>query len=171
MARHLAYKRQGTAGEVGINMTPMIDCTFLLITFFILTSQMVSQSLVKLDLPRPEESQAIPSDRMKTPNKVIVNVLPLLGVTEEGEAASSFKTARYEIDGRAIAVGDVERLVEVFRARKERSGTKAARTDDFHVEIRADHRVRFGDVHPIMLAAAEAGIVNMNITALTGLSE
>jgi biopolymer transport protein ExbD len=36
------------------------------------------------------------------------------------------------------------------------------------LEIRADQRVNFGHIEPILVAAAEAGISGMNITARPG---
>lgn len=165
MARRSIYRQQGTAGEVGFNMTPMIDCTFQLIVFFIIASQIASKSLAQLDLHRPEVSQAIPSEKMKTPNRVIVNVLSGAGGKGANPALIG-KARRYEIDGNPIAVGDFARLVEFLTRRKRESASA-----DFRVEIRADHRVSFMDVQPVMLAAAEARIVKMNITALTTVGE
>ena len=43
---------------IGINLTPMIDCTFQLIIFFILSTQLANRDLEKILLHRPVESQA-----------------------------------------------------------------------------------------------------------------
>ena len=167
MARQTVYRRQGAAGTVDINMTPMIDCTFQLIIFFILASQMASKSLAQLKLHRPEESQAIPAEQVETPDRLIVNVITSAGDSESANPALAGKADRYEIDGVPIRVGDEDRLTEVFRYRK----SKAGNPEEFCVEIRADYRVNFGDVQPIMLATAKAKIVNMNITALTAVGQ
>ena len=52
MRRSFVYKMGSKAGDVSFNVTPLVDCTFLLVIFFILTSQMASDSLTTLSLPR-----------------------------------------------------------------------------------------------------------------------
>ena len=166
MAKYSVYKRTVAAGTIEFNMTPMIDCTFQLILFFILASQVASEALAKLDLPRPETSQAIPSEETETPNRVIVNVI---SAAEDGggNPALADKAKRYEINRNAIQVGDIERLVDIFHDRMQ----GLSKPEDFYVEIRADYHVGFGEVQPIMLACAEAGIVNLYLTALTAVGE
>ncbi len=164
MAKSLIYERT-YSGDVGFNMTPMIDCTFQLIIFFILAGQAASLSLARLDLHRPEQSQAIPSEEIETPKKVIVNVLAHDGDKDPNPALLG-KASRYEIDGMAIQVSDTRQLVKILTTRR-----KAAGAEKFHVEIRADHRVSFGDVRPVMRAAADAKVVNISITALTLVGE
>jgi biopolymer transport protein ExbD len=159
MARSWVYRRGGSAGEVSFNVTPLIDCAFQLIIFFILTSQMASESLAKLELARPQGSQAVAVERMLA-RRVIVNVLsarddPGSGATEMDRASL------YKVDGRPIGVGDLEALVGLLKARK-----KAFGDGECLVEIRADRRVGFGYVEPVMSAAAEAGIPRLSITAL-----
>ena len=162
MAKHWAFRKRTGSGDVSFNMTPMIDCTFQLIIFFILTSQMASESLTKLDLPRPLRSQAIPSEQIDSPGKVIVNVLSAVGEGTDENPALIGKASRYQIGGLKIERGDVETLYQSLAKLKQSSGAK-----EFCVEIRADHRVNFSEVQPVMLAAARAQILKMNITALT----
>lgn len=166
MAKHRIYKRGGLTGEVSINLTPMVDCTFLLIVFFIITSQFASQALPPLKLHRPEESQAIPTDQARITNRVIVNVLATAPKDADANPALAGRADRYEIGGNRIRMGDTGRLGDILRAWKD-----ANPGEELHLEIRADHRVSFGDVAPVMHAAADAGIVNMNITALTAAGE
>ncbi len=164
MAKSLIYERT-SSGEVGFNMTPMIDCTFQLIIFFILAGQAASLSLARLDLHRPEQSQAIPSEEIETPRKVIVNVVAHDGDKDPNPALLG-KASRYEIEGRHIPINDTRQLVKILTTRREAAGA-----EDFYVEIRADHRVSFGDVRPVMRAAADAKVVNISITALTSVGE
>ncbi len=159
MPKSLIYKRPAGGSDLSFNMTPLIDCTFQLIIFFILTSQMASQAIVKLQLPRPLESQARSAEEMSV-NRVIVNVLSIDPNGDKPDPRLAGQALRYQIDGVHIDIGDRRTLVEMFTARA------AAAEDEFFVEIRADARVNFGDVEPIMLAAAEARISMMNITAL-----
>ena len=164
MAKSLIYQRT-SSGEVGFNMTPLIDCTFQLIIFFILAGQAASQTLARLDLHRPEQSQAIPAEQIETPRKIIVNVVSHDGEKNPNPALLG-KARHYEIEGREIKISDTWQLVKLFKARKAAAGS-----EDFHVEIRADHRVSFGDVRPVMRSAADAKVVNISITALTAVGE
>ncbi len=162
MAKHTVYKRGGPAGDVSINLTPMIDCTFQLLIFFVLTTQIASQSLPDLQLHKPAESQAIPNEQLKAGRRVIVNVLS--GGVEQDQDSSTFgeRASHYEILGAPIEVGDVEQLAKYMKYNKD-----ASDSDKFSVEIRADARVYYSDVAPVMVAAARAGITNVSFTALT----
>jgi len=148
------------SGGIAINMTPLIDCTFLLIIFFILTSQFASESLARLKLPQPLRSQALPAERMEPPG-VIVNVVGAEGQEDRTDAALSGEQGVYKIEGRSIDLHDLVGLKEVLQRRRQAAGE-----GPFSVEIRADRRVRFGYVWPVMAAAAEVGIEKMRITAL-----
>jgi len=162
MAHLIGFRggRSEPAGGVSFNMTPLIDCTFLLIIFFILASQMGSDSLAQLELPRPHASQAVSSDRRQT-RRLIINVISaepsegVFGGYRLGQASA------YKVEGRLVEIGDVETLAAIIAARRAEAGE-----DELQVEIRADRRVQFGHVQPAMDAALEAGVSRVNITAL-----
>lgn len=165
MPRSTVYRTKTRSGDVSTNMTPMIDCVFQLMIFFILTSQIASQSLSRLELYEPWRSQALKWSE-KDPNRVIVNVPSMaeLGVEVEDSPLAS-QGRGYFIGGKKFDVGDTAALTEEFRNRSAAYVDKGA---DFFVEIRADRRVTYSDVEPILWAAAEARIPKMNITALLG---
>jgi biopolymer transport protein ExbD len=158
--RSLIYRTGAHGGDVSFNVTPLIDCTFLLIIFFILASQMASDSLAALELPRPHASLAAMSDRREV-RRLIVNVLS--AQDEEGRigADRAGQAAAYKIEGRRVEVGDFEALTELLRSRRQAPGGQ-----ELVLEIRADRRVQFGHIQPVMDAAAAAGIAQVNLTAL-----
>ena len=49
--RHIHRHQRGLS--LGANMTPLIDVTFLLLTFFMLASHFASAEKVEFSLPRP----------------------------------------------------------------------------------------------------------------------
>ncbi len=153
MPKSLVYNTNRPSGDVSFNMTPLIDCTFLLIVFFILASQMASKALSQLQLHKPVESQAIVPAQV--PERVIVNVV----TTDEAETSS--RASHYEIDGVAISLD----RVDILRAELNRRLLRAGEAE-FFIEIRADSRIWYGDVFPVMSAATDAGIAKLNITAL-----
>ena len=66
----------------------------------------------------------------------------------------------YRIDGKTIALGDNETLAGIFKARQAATG------GEIFIEIRADQRVQFGQVQPVLAAATDAGVSRANISAL-----
>ena len=168
MAKSAVYKTGPGTGGVSINMTPMIDVTFQLILFFILAGQIASQELANLVLHEPYKSQATDEKAlMDNPNRLTVNI-PSIHGTEEPETinpAQLGKPGPYKVRmERPIDPDDpgaYEKLVEILRRRKQAVGAK-----EFFLVIRADRRVSFEYVRPVMEAAAEAQIPKMNITAL-----
>jgi biopolymer transport protein ExbD len=158
--RSFLYRTGARSSDVSFNVTPLIDCTFLLIIFFILASQMASDSLAALELPRPHASLAALSDRREV-RPLIVNVV---SAQDEGGApvpGRAGQAAAYKIEGRRVEVGDFETLVDLLRSRRQAAGG-----GELVLEVRADRRVQFGQVQPVMDAAAAAGIAQVNLTAL-----
>lgn len=161
MGLSFLYRKAGRAGNVSFNMTPMIDCTFQLIIFFILTSHVATESLAKLQLAQPHASQAVAAEGA-SPRRVVVDVVS----AEDSPSPSTDAKGRaemYRIDDRPIAPGDKTALMGIFQSRKTAAGK-----GELFLEIRADQRVNFGHIEPILVAAAEAGISGMNITARPG---
>jgi biopolymer transport protein ExbD len=144
----------------------LVDVTFNLILYFVLTSSISTAALARVTLPKPTDSQAIDKQLMPA-NRVVVNVIS--SAPDERSMGPESSVARgYEIDSDPIAVGDKARLVQKFRVKREQQVMILGKDkmDDFYIEVRADRRVRYADVEPILMAAAEAKIPKMNITAL-----
>jgi biopolymer transport protein ExbD len=161
------YGGHGPAGDVGFNYIPLIDVTFNLIIFFVLTSVIDTGVRAKVVLPKPENSQAEPSDNNPAP-RITVNVLS--SADEKGNESLDAAIARvYMIDTERIELGNTGRLVQRFKdalAAVSKTGLKTD-PDNFFLEVRADQRVNYMYIEPILRAAQEAKIKKMNITALT----
>ena len=178
----MALKKFRSCRDVGFNMTPMIDCTFQLIIFFILASQVASDAYAQnVRLRRPVESQAIPASVAKFTNKVTVNVVSAAAGDLNPDPATASELKFYQILTVKYRIGEIDRMIEVIRKLRsdyeKQFGTTVApptgaggKEDDnrmFFLEIRADERVNWQDVAPVIRAGVEAGINKMNITALT----
>lgn len=120
---------------VRVSMTPMIDVTFLLIIFFLLSSHLAQQEThLELNLPTAASGrQPVENQRPR----VTVNVL-----SDGSVMLGSTKTTPQEMTAR-------------LRIERERLG------DDLEVRIRADRAVPYGQVEPILLACADTGIWNV----------
>ena len=168
MAKNTIFNKD-SSGDVEFNMTPMIDCTFLLIIFFILSASVLTDALAELELHRPYVSRAKADKELnELPNRIIVNVISDAADPLDTDSPDSAMAKGYMINGVDFDVGDREGLVETIR-----QGVMLARDknhDDFFVEIRADYRVNFGAVQEVLKAAASGGVeginMKMNITAL-----
>jgi biopolymer transport protein ExbD len=127
----LQHRRTATQ----INMTPMIDVTFLLIIFFLLSSHLAQQETqLELDLPTAASGrQAVDDERPRLSVNVAADGSVMLGSTE---------TQPQEMGRR-------------LRIERDRLG------GDLEVRIRADRSLPYNAVEPILLACAEAEIWNV----------
>lgn len=156
MARSTIY-RSGRA-QLTFNMTPMIDCTFQLIIFFMLTTQMASADYVTMKLPDPDTSVA----RTYEVNRVIVNIVPYSSGRVSREPALRGAALEYRLGIYRVEKANVGKLVrELLRVQRE-----SPRPEDFVVELRADRSISYSEIEPVLLALQEAELGRMHITAL-----
>lgn len=158
-------KARKPSADVQINMTPMIDCTFQLIIFFILTTQMTSKDLARLVVPDPLDSKAL-AEQTERADKVIVNIVNEYGNQQEHrEPSKSAVATNYVISGETIELDELDKLQRIFRERRQTAVNQGI-GQDFLVEVRADKDVAYGYIEPILSTAAAAGIAEMNMTAI-----
>ena len=167
MARSKVY-RTGRA-RIAFNMTPMIDCTFQLIIFFILTTQLASQDYVRIQLPEPDRNVA----KEYEVEKLVVNVVPYTKEEIAEDKALRGQAREYRISVNRYDRDDVEGLVrQLVQARRQREVRAAAEgkaaAEAFTVELRADKSVHFVAVEPVLQALQEAKLPKMYITAVRG---
>ncbi len=124
-----------------INMTPMIDVTFLLLTFFMLATHFASGEKVEVDLPRPNDNQAV-DRRLK--DKVIINALYV-----EDDDAARLQLGPVPVSSVADLGG---RLREV-----------GALNPNVQVILRADRRLPYARVRELMEAVAAAGLTRLQV--------
>lgn len=120
-------------GEVGFNMTPMIDVVFQLIIFFLLSSHL-SQNENNLPLPLPQASsgQEDPADPEQP--RVTINVL---------------------LDGTLLLAGSPVSLADLPLRLQDRLKHFGP---GLEVRVRADRSVPYNHVEPVMLACVKVGI-------------
>lgn len=128
-------------GEISFNMTPMIDVTFLLIVFFLVSSHLARQEVpLELDLPEAASGEPLADDA----RRLVVNVLP------DGELI---------VAGRRVEPGELERVIEIERGSSNR---------ELEIRIRSDRQVPYRFVEPVMLAAARAGVWRVSFAVVRG---
>jgi biopolymer transport protein ExbD len=127
-------------GELGINMTPMIDIVFLLIIFFLVSSHMVKQDAqLKLDLPQAASGHDETND---VRSRVTVNVLP---------------NGQVQLAGQTVGQ---ENLARRLSHELKQTGS------DLEVRIRADRTVPYSAVEPILIACTQARIWNVTFAVV-----
>jgi biopolymer transport protein ExbD len=91
MGRFRSSTETGGGDEGGIDISPLIDCVFILLIFFIVTTTFVEETGVEVD--KPQAASAVNLEKTSI----------LLALTEKGEVVYG---------GRDIGVGGVRSLVK-----------------------------------------------------------
>lgn len=147
--------------DISFNMTPMIDCTFQLIIFFILAGNFASLDNVRLEVPTLHESVA---QELGSKNAVI-NIPPW---PEKEIAAFPDRLGQayeWRISVHKIKPGDVTLLSQILKEQRNAYVDSGGKEEDFKIEIRADESIYYSEMKNILTTAAELGIQKMEITA------
>lgn len=117
---------------ISMNMTPMIDVVFLLIIFFLVSSHLAQQETqMELDLPNARTGD------------------------ETVETKTERVTINLKSDGTVLLGAGEATLAELpTRLAYEREQADLP----LEVRIRADQTIDFGQVKPILVACAKAGV-------------
>ena len=117
--------------SLAFNMTPLIDITFLLIVFFVMSNQLIrDETALEAILPREASGELPPEDDS---NKIVINV--------PNAKETYFGAKRVTLDELR------ERLTrEKIRVKRETS-----------IRIRANRDVPYGAIEPILVLCVETG--------------
>lgn len=128
-------RRAGT-GEIGFNMTPMIDVVFLLIIFFLVSSHLARQETqLALDLPDATTGEIAKEDDTR---RIVINIL----AGDDGKGG-------VRIGGQSVQ-GDA--LTKLIQFESDEHGGQ------IEVRLRCDKQVPYRLVAPVMLACAKANV-------------
>lgn len=122
------------ANEAEFSMTPMIDCVFQLLIFFMVTTVFPEAELLKIELP-----SAVRAESLKR-KEIAVKVL----ISAQGEV-------------------DVNGLLVPFAGLVDRLSGEKARTGSNSIYIKADAKAPHGLVVDTMYAARLAGIEKISV--------
>jgi biopolymer transport protein ExbD len=75
--------------DAALNMTPMIDIVFNLVTFFMLTLDLSRKELAALELPRAHEGTPEEKEETAAEQRYVVNLV--------ADGGATFRTARFEV--------------------------------------------------------------------------
>ncbi len=138
----MKHRRYSTGWQ--FNMTPLIDVTFLLLTYFMLASHYASAEKPEdIEIPKPYESQA---QDQPLPDRIYLNML-----VEGPDRTPTLMLG-------PSRMGSLDELKEGLN----KVGRAAPQTQ---IVLRADRHVRYGDVRQVMEAVAAAGLSRLQVVA------
>ncbi|MFN3166638.1 MAG: ExbD/TolR family protein [Phycisphaeraceae bacterium] len=91
------FHQPETDGETKVDLSPLIDCVFILLIFFIVTTRFVDEKGKQMPTP---DSAAAQNDSDEEPSNVVIEV------TERGDVIS---------EGQAVGVNGVRTLIQNSR--------------------------------------------------------
>jgi len=136
------YRRLHRAAPAGkINVTPLIDVIMVLIIFYLIVGKLAADRVAPVDLP----SSGVGTAEDQTPTLVI-------------SVAAAEGGARVVIDGREVSEGELDAVL------KARLAEPAAAL----VHLRADRRLAYGLIAPVIEACRRAGVVSLKLVTERG---
>ena len=98
MARFGTASADDDGGETGIDMSPLIDCVFILLIFFIVTTVFVEETGIEVDKPQAASSMQLEKTSI------------LIALTDKGQVVYG---------GKEIGIGGVQPLVKRMIQRED----------------------------------------------------
>jgi len=132
--------------ELGIDMTPMIDCVFLLLVFFMISANMSKVDFTpEIKLPVAPKAQ-VPEDLR---NRGTINILPVGAPVPGGLTVSQ--------DRPFLIYGKLANETEL----KQQIDTVRTQNPDIRIYMRIDRNVEFAVVQQAIKACADAGVFDI----------
>lgn len=130
---------------ISLNMTPMIDIVFLLIIFFLVSSNLIQQDVsMELDLPGATTGGAVDATDTK---KITINI-PRAG---------------------SVLLGS--QPVQRDQLREHFLGLAKNRKEEMELRIRTNKDVPFGEVEPLLVLAAQCGFQDVSFAVVEKIVE
>lgn len=125
--------------EATVDMTPMIDCTFLLIIFFMIVSEISQTDLEFLTLPVADE--AVPDEKPPA-DRLIVNVV------KKGGPVSKDRVGKYKMRGREVSAPELKAAL-IREAQLDWDDKK--KLSNRYILIRCDQEITYSYVQDVMM--------------------
>lgn len=159
-----------------LDMTPMVDVAFLLLTFFMLTTKFRPPETVSIDLPQSHSNMKLPESDVMTVTVASDNSM-LMGLSSQPARVRLFDSViRPRLMNGGIpeaAIADSLkkfRLMESFRIEREElyAYIRDARFADQRMRpvIRADHNADFESVNYVMKVFKKSNLLNFNLVTV-----
>lgn len=150
--------------QLDFNVTPLIDVTFLLIIFFMVISNFITQESVNMIVPELDEPTVRRFERM---DRVVVNIAPLEYDTierDDDHLAWSGQPQYVKIGTKYYGMDDMNQMISEL-TEVSTSTTDARGKPQLEVVLRADSALYYGSVQPVMQAITAAGIGKVHLVS------
>jgi biopolymer transport protein TolR len=147
----LLRRRKRGLEEAEMDITPMIDCTFLLLIFFLVTSRMRTQ--VPLDLPKARHG-AVVSER----DSVILTV-----IKGSGDAAEVYRGNSSDPADRLAGNNPVEQEEAITRYVEQQASSVPPKR---YVLIKAERGLKHREVSGVQRAASRADVEGLYVAVV-----
>jgi len=151
--------------EIEMNLTPMIDVTFLLLIFFMLVVKLTQDDLLQLELPKAEKAE---EDKSDDADRLIINL-------SKGEIQAGEKTYDVLIKGITYHIGRKDGIwaykpgpfYDTIKGAAERAGKDKtiAHASARQVLIRADVDCPYDYIAMVLQALTDVGIYKVQFGA------
>ena len=146
-------KNNDTEDDVELNMTPMIDCVFLLIIFFMVVSNLSTLNLEEIELPKADEAEVLKTESLDA-RHIIVNVR---------------KDGTIRISGQSYKKEQLTDYLKVEADAEEREAANPSNPQvapsKLYLTIRAHRETRYENVQTIFDACSANGIYKTRVMA------
>lgn len=137
--RRSRFRSQGRPESSGhINVTPLIDVVMCLIIFYLLVGRLASQQGAPISLPATGVGETDPAPRL------VVAIAP----------STTVGTPDLSLDGSPVSLAELPTML------KSRLGEAAGAAP---LAIRADRRLSWGEVRPVVEACRAAGLTSVKL--------
>lgn len=137
-----------SGGTPHVNVTPMIDVVMCLIIFYLMVGHLASGRSGSVNLPSAGQGE-----RAEQAAPIVINLAP----SDEPGAAPDAEPV--------LLIGD-ERVL--MRNLAQRLKDLATLSPGAEVQVRADRRLAYGSVSPVLNACREAGLLSVKLVAQRG---
>ena len=135
--------------QIEMNMTPMIDCVFLLIVFFIMVTEFARVERKELELPKSAEAKI---DQV-VPTRLVVNIV----YNQTGEPD-------YHVGAVPVTIDEMVALLKEQKAKLAERGLAS----ELEVRIRGDRKLQWRHVYHVIHGCSRAGVYKVNMAAEPG---
>ena len=159
-------RRRTQVEDLKMDLTPLIDCVFLLILFFLLTTEITVQ-LEDVELPVALEGEEEEPDPNNAP--MIINV-----VVNADEDAKDPRSGKIVFNGNTLDEKQLTKELQKEAAydaadppHGRGNGTEADGLSKLSIIVRADKRVASKNLRTIFTACAKAKIYKLKVSTVT----
>ncbi len=163
MAASQVHKRGPVRPQ--FNMTPLIDVTFLLIIFFMVISNFISEESVQMIVPELDQSKVRELEQM---SRIVVNIAPRPYARNDRSVNHLSWTGEpdyVKVGSRLFSMNELDAVTAMLVEAVAAAPKDEAGGSQLEVLLRADSALYFDSVQPVMAAISRAGISKVHLVA------